>query len=114
MEKDHKTFLDEKRSLSKKRERNIETLTKERDGLQDRLGAIQQGPHAKFEAKVSDHSDGVKQTDKICESMNFIDGRIKPFHGNQLNSFFSIELHSFFCSLFLCLQSTAIKSLSHA
>lgn len=57
MEKDHKTFLDEKRSFLKKRERNVETLSKERDGLQARLDAIQQGPHAKFEAKVSEHSN---------------------------------------------------------
>lgn len=53
MEKEHKAFQDEKRSVASKRERIIETLTKEKDTLQHRLDAIQEGPHARHDAKVS-------------------------------------------------------------
>lgn len=55
MEKDQKAFLEEKKSISKRRQRIIDTLTTEKNSLQERLDAIHQGPHAKQEVKVSDH-----------------------------------------------------------
>lgn len=68
MEKEHKTFLEEKKSKIKKRERMIEMLTKERDTLQDRLDAIQQGAHAKQDSKVSEYF--TKHQDHCILSMN--------------------------------------------
>lgn len=55
MEKEQKMFLEEKKSISKRRQRIIDTLTIEKNSLQERIDAIHQGPHAKQEVKVSNH-----------------------------------------------------------
>lgn len=66
MEKEHKAFVDEKRSIAKKRERIIETLSKEKDSLQDRLDAIQEGPHARQDAKVGNTNFSISIWLKNC------------------------------------------------
>lgn len=65
MEKEHKAFLEEKRSIANKRERIIETLKKEKDSLQERLDAIQEGPHARRDAKVSVDFAQIQESRKL-------------------------------------------------
>lgn len=52
MEKDRILFLDEKKNAMAKRERLLDTLKRERHQLQERLMALQHGPHARQESKV--------------------------------------------------------------
>lgn len=105
MEKEHKTFLDEKRSIGAKRERIIETLTRERDTLQERLNAIQEGPHARHEAKVSDHWRSECKRMLISHATHLhtlVDALISEMNKNKcLNSIFNGLLFLVFFLIFL-------------
>lgn len=52
LDKERLAFITEKKNISIKRERLIETLKKEKIQLQERLNAISVGPHAQRELKV--------------------------------------------------------------